>query len=489
MPFTKKILGTFGLATLALVVIALISYRSTTGFIAHSNLLRRSHQVLEKAEGLSTSLLYIESAVRDYALHGNPSFLDPYRAALPLVPAHLKALRRLTAANTRQQHRLDELEPLIASHLDNAQRCISATPSRDTQAPARPGGVENDKQLMDSIRRVIGAIKAEESQWLKTHNDQFTHDANFAMLVTSALDAVIVVLLIWASYATLRHLTERARIEQERARSHERLVLSQKAGRIGHFEYFFATQSCLWSAQLEALYDLAGGRFKGTFDDWLQYVHPEDRQGMKTEFERSKTSGQFDKEFRILWPNGATRWIQMRAEVSFDAAHNPVRMVGINRDVTGRKMAEVALQQSEQRHSTRNRIAEICLTTGEHDMYVRVLAVILETTGSKFGMFGYMDENGDYVVPAITPTAWEQCQMLDKSMVFPRDQWGESLWPRAIRQKQALYSNERATLAPPKATWTSSGARPCPFSTTTRSSGFSRSPTRPPTTTGTTSTS
>ncbi len=448
MTFDRKILGTFGLATLALGVIAIISYSSTTGFIETSNLVRHNHQVLGETGSLLTDLMNIETAVRGYAINGNEIFLEPYHLALPKIPDHFKALRDLIVKNAGQQRRLDELEPLIAKQIAVAQDCIRAMKRQGAEAAARANGLEEGKRLMDSIHRVIGAMENEESQLLKTRSEQSTHNANFAMLVTVALDVVIVVLLVWVGYATARYLAQRARVEQERIRSHERLTLSQKAGRIGHFEYFFETKTCLWSAQLEALYDLAGGRFKGTFEDWLQYMHPEDRKSVQTEFERSKTTGQFEKEFRILWPNGAVRWIQMRAEVYFDAVRIPVRMVGINRDITGRKMAEAALRQSEQRHSTRNRIVEICLKTGEQEMYVRVLAIILETTKSKYGIFGYVDEQGAFVVPAMTPTAWERCQVTDKATVFPRDAWGESQWPRAIRQKQALYSNERATLTP-----------------------------------------
>ena len=446
--FIKKIVVTFGLATLALGAIAVISYRSTTSLIEISNLVRRSYQVLEQTEGLQASLINVESAARDYVFSGNDAFLEPYQSALPRIPKHLKTLRALTTRNARQQQRLDELEPLISARLAAAKDSILAVKRRDTPTTKRLSGDEEGKKLMDSIRGIIFVMETEESQLLKASSEQSAYNANFAMLVTSALDAVIVVLLMWAAYATARHLTERARVEQERIRSHERLVLSQKAGRIGHFEYYYATKTCLWSAQLEALYDLAGNRFRGTIEDWLQYIHPEDRKSVQTEFERSKTTGQFEKEFRILWPNGAVRWIQMRGEVYFDSVRIPVRMVGINRDITGRKMAQTALQQSEQRHNIRNRIAEICLTTEDYEMFVRVLGVILETTGSKFGMFGHMDEHGALVVPAITPTAWERCQVTDKSMVFPRETWGESLWARAIRQKQSIYSNERATVLP-----------------------------------------
>lgn len=42
----------------------------------------------------------------------------------------------------------------------------------------------------------------------------------------------------------------------------------------------------------------------------------------------------------------------------------------------------------------------------------------------------------------MTRGVWEVCQIPDKSIIFPPDTWGNSLWGRAIREKRAFYANE-----------------------------------------------
>jgi signal transduction histidine kinase/PAS domain-containing protein len=90
----------------------------------------------------------------------------------------------------------------------------------------------------------------------------------------------------------------------------------------------------------------------------------------------------------------------------------------------------------------RNRIAQIFLIVPDDDTYAEVLPVLLEATGSAYGVFGYIDEDGALVVPSMTRHVWDKCQVADKRFRFPRESWGDSSWPRCIKEKKTNYSNE-----------------------------------------------
>ena len=83
---------------------------------------------------------------------------------------------------------------------------------------------------------------------------------------------------------------------------------------------------------------------------WIDTIHPEDRERVANTFARWISGEQVsyhDVEFRVIQPNGATRWIHERGVVSLNEQGKPYRVSGISTDITERKRAEEELQRSE----------------------------------------------------------------------------------------------------------------------------------------------
>ena len=109
---------------------------------------------------------------------------------------------------------------------------------------------------------------------------------------------------------------------------------------------------------------------------------------------------------------------------------------------------EEALKKSQKVLDARSRIAGAFLTASDEDVFGAILDVVLSIMQSEYGIFGYIDENGDLVVPSMTRHIWDECRVPEKSIRFPRDTWGDSLWCRAIMEKQIFHSNEPSAKVP-----------------------------------------
>lgn len=129
-------------------------------------------------------------------------------------------------------------------------------------------------------------------------------------------------------------------------------------------------------------------------------------------------------------------------------AHGVVGVHATLRNITGRKLMEEALRESERELAVRNAIAQACLTIADDDMYGEVLSIILEVTQSQFGVFGYIDEDGALVVPSMPQHVREAYHIPDEKIVLPRHEWGDRFWLQAIQRKKALHSNEPSMLTP-----------------------------------------
>lgn len=125
------------------------------------------------------------------------------------------------------------------------------------------------------------------------------------------------------------------------ADTEQQLHLAMRAGRMGTWQWTFATGRFECSPALEAMLGLPPGEFGATFDQFLRCVEPDDRARLSPQvFAALDRRGEQALEFRIRRPDGTTRWIDTRGAVFRDEGGEPQRAMGVCIDVTERKQAE-----------------------------------------------------------------------------------------------------------------------------------------------------
>ena len=145
-------------------------------------------------------------------------------------------------------------------------------------------------------------------------------------------------------------ITEQRLAEEALRASEERLRLAQKVAGIGSFERDIRTGVNTWTVEMESMYGLPPGGFGRTRTAFEDLVHPDDRAQVTKLVDQALSTGQPIKgEWRVIWPDGSLHWIAGRWQVLMDDSGKPVRVVGVNLDITERKRAEEAIRESEQR--------------------------------------------------------------------------------------------------------------------------------------------
>ncbi len=114
-------------------------------------------------------------------------------------------------------------------------------------------------------------------------------------------------------------------------------------------------------------------------------------------------------------------------------------------DITAQIRAKEALRRSERLLSIKNQIANVFLTVPDEEMYAEVLAVVQDVMESRYGLFGYIDDDRNLVIPSLSSTVWEECRVHEKSVVFPRETWG-GLWGHALMEMKSFFSNDSLTV-------------------------------------------
>ena len=144
--------------------------------------------------------------------------------------------------------------------------------------------------------------------------------------------------------AMVEDITDKKKAEEALRASEERFRLSQHTARIGSFERDISTGVLTWTPEMEALYGLPPGGFVGGLSAFEDLVHPDDRVALRELLSTALTTGQpTNGEWRVVWPDGSLHWITGRWRVFMDESGTPLRVLGVNIDITERKRAEEAL--------------------------------------------------------------------------------------------------------------------------------------------------
>lgn len=84
------------------------------------------------------------------------------------------------------------------------------------------------------------------------------------------------------------------------------------------------------------------------YDTFISHVHPLDRQHVDSVYKEAMAGGSiYDVEFRVIWPDQSIHWLWSKGRFYFDEAGSPIRVSGIQVDITQKKAEETALRLNQ----------------------------------------------------------------------------------------------------------------------------------------------
>ncbi|MGH6860493.1 MAG: diguanylate cyclase domain-containing protein, partial [Phyllobacterium sp.] len=124
-----------------------------------------------------------------------------------------------------------------------------------------------------------------------------------------------------------------ARSEREYQSILRRLELALDASQIGVWEHNVVTDGVVWDLQMHRLYATGLSSRAVAPDLWTDAIHPDDRARALGDFSRAVEGRKdYSSEYRIVWPNGAIRFLRSRAHCFEDGG--TTTFIGAEWDVT-----------------------------------------------------------------------------------------------------------------------------------------------------------
>lgn len=128
-----------------------------------------------------------------------------------------------------------------------------------------------------------------------------------------------------------------------------RLKLATRSANVGIWDWNVVDNVLDWDDTMYKIYGVKREDFSGAYDAWVNGLHPDDVESGQREVEAAlEGTKEFDTEFRVIWPDGTLRHVHGMAAVQRIKDGTPVRMIGVNWDVSEQKYREQKIRESEE---------------------------------------------------------------------------------------------------------------------------------------------
>ena len=124
------------------------------------------------------------------------------------------------------------------------------------------------------------------------------------------------------------------------------LAEAQKIAHFGNWNWNIVANELYWSDEIYRIFGCSPQEFGATYDAFLSYVHPEDRDYVKDAVNGALDGRPYSIDHRIIRVSGEERIVHEQGEVIFGNGNMPVRMTGVVQDITERKKTEEALEMA-----------------------------------------------------------------------------------------------------------------------------------------------
>jgi len=205
-------------------------------------------------------------------------------------------------------------------------------------------GLSLSKKIRDTLKGqysyilVITVLNATDDMWeiLKAGADDY-------IAKPFIIDMLEVRLAVAEQQVLVRH--DLKNIQDTLQQREQSLAEAQRIAHLGNWDWDMVNNTLRWSDEIYRIFGTTPQEFEATYEAFLEFVHPDDRQNVINAVNESIATGShYSIEHRIIQRGGNEIIVFENGEASYDSDNKPVSMIGTVQDISERKIIEDKLE-------------------------------------------------------------------------------------------------------------------------------------------------
>ena len=409
----------FIIALFMLLFISGISYNHTYSLSKSTELLVRSYKIQLELEQLLSHIKDAESGQRGFIISNDSIFLKPYSNGLEKVDVLFNDVKNLTSNQVQQQTNLEELRGLIYmrfKYLSNSLALVSMHEGNRLLGESMLKG----NAIMDSIRFQINKMADLEISYYQQHRAKYNQEISFTPFITLLFLLFSVLVFILAFIKINKDLTVLKS-------SNEKLLISTESN--NHAEVIGEFCTSIWDLRVnkiiysDNLYRLLGcepNSFEPTVENYLKFVHPDDRQIFDDWIESISGKQNIDPcYYRIIRKDGQERYFKAVGKIITDDSENNTH-VSVLKDITQQHWNSLTLMDRNRELEQSNKELAYFNQVASHDLQepLRKIQTIISIISER--ELSTLSESGkDYFIRIQTSVS-RMRKLIDDLLLFSR---------------------------------------------------------------------
>ena len=304
-----------------------------------------SHQVQLELEQVMSHIKDAETGRRGFIITNNPAFLEPFINSKKKADGEIKTLKGLIKKNLKQKNNLDVLINLVNQRFAHFEITKSNIRKYGESQQTLNNSLLEGKAIMDKIRLKINEMIQLEVIYLKEKQAKYNNEISLTPIFTLLLFLFTILVFAISFIIISRDLRNVIKANEELMLMNETISQTEEVGNTGNWRWNLEDNTFIYSDNLFRLLATNPHSFKSNAENFLDFVHPDDRHlllgGLEKVLKENKTSYHF---FRVVRRDGELRYFTSNSKILEDKDGKKI-VLGVTTDVTDLHLTQVGIEE------------------------------------------------------------------------------------------------------------------------------------------------